>query len=120
MDHGSRCPMCRRVLHTGRELPVTGVLHSIILKSFPIEAEERQRESESASGTLEGKALAELPMFVMSPMLPRERMALNIFEPRYRLMVRRCMEGHKLLAMTCALQVPPQARASQRSAWACV
>ena len=24
-----------------------------------------------------------------------ERMALNIFEPRYRLMVRRCMEGNR-------------------------
>ena len=26
-------------------------------------------------------------------------MALNIFEPRYRLMVRRCMEGNRLFGM---------------------
>lgn len=26
-------------------------------------------------------------------------MALNIFEPRYRLMVRRCMEGNRRFAM---------------------
>ena len=28
-----------------------------------------------------------------------EKMALNIFEPRYRLMVRRCMEGSRRLGM---------------------
>ena len=28
-----------------------------------------------------------------------EKMALNIFEPRYRLMVRRCMEGNRLFGM---------------------
>ena len=31
--------------------------------------------------------------------LAGERMALNIFEPRYRLMVRRCMEGNRRFGM---------------------
>lgn len=30
-----------------------------------------------------------------------EKMALNIFEPRYRLMVRRCMEGGRRFGMAC-------------------
>jgi hypothetical protein len=34
-----------------------------------------------------------LPMFVMDVMLPGQSMQLNIFEPRYRLLIRRCMEG---------------------------
>ena len=29
----------------------------------------------------------DLPVFVMAPVLPGERVGLNIFEPRYRLMV---------------------------------
>jgi Lon protease-like protein len=40
-----------------------------------------------------------LPLFVMSPMLPGERMALNIFEPRYRLMLRRVMAGARRFGM---------------------
>ncbi|PNW70368.1 hypothetical protein CHLRE_17g716850v5 [Chlamydomonas reinhardtii] len=40
-----------------------------------------------------------LPLFVMSLMMPGETMALNIFEPRYRLMVRRVMEGSRRLGM---------------------
>jgi Lon protease-like protein len=40
-----------------------------------------------------------LPLFVMSPMLPGERMALNIFEPRYRLMLRRVMAGGRRFGM---------------------
>ena len=27
--------------------------------------------------------------------MPGEKMALNVFEPRYRLMIRRCMEGNR-------------------------
>ena len=42
--------------------------------------------------TWEGGLIACLP-------LAGERMALNIFEPRYRLMVRRCMEGNRRFGM---------------------
>lgn len=35
----------------------------------------------------------------MSALMPGERMALNIFEPRYRLMVRRVMEGSRRFGM---------------------
>lgn len=47
----------------------------------------------------------DLPLFVMSPVLPGEKLALNIFEPRYRLMVRRCMEGDRRMGMTCVVVV---------------
>eukprot|EP00887_Chlorella_sp_A99_P005102 scaffold25.g5102.t1 len=95
-DHTSRCPLCRTVLHAGRDLPVTVVLKALLEASFPGEYAARGREEAAAAG--EGGA-APLPLFVMSPMLPGERMALNIFEPRYRLMVRRCMEGSRRFGM---------------------
>jgi hypothetical protein len=37
--------------------------------------------------------------FQPAALLPGETMALNIFEPRYRLLVRRCMEGSRRLGM---------------------
>ena len=35
MDHGSKCPMCRTVLHVGRELAVTITLKNLLERSFP-------------------------------------------------------------------------------------
>ena len=40
-----------------------------------------------------------LPIFYLDPVLPKERLRLNIFEPRYRLMIRRCLEGWRHFGM---------------------
>ncbi|KAL4442724.1 hypothetical protein ABPG77_006718 [Micractinium sp. CCAP 211/92] len=96
MDHGSRCPQCRTVLHAGRELAVTITLKNLLERSFPEEYEQRRQEEREAAAPASD---APLPIFVMSMLLPGERMALNIFEPRYRLMVRRCMEGNRAFGM---------------------
>ncbi|KAL4424242.1 hypothetical protein ABPG75_001543 [Micractinium tetrahymenae] len=98
MDHGSRCPQCRTVLHAGRELAVTITLKNLLERSFPEEYEQRRQEEREAAAAVPAGA-APLPIFVMSLLLPGERMALNIFEPRYRLMVRRCMEGNRAFGM---------------------
>ncbi|MEW5316873.1 MAG: hypothetical protein WDW38_008217 [Sanguina aurantia] len=108
IDHSSKCPMCRTVLHIGRELPMTVTLSNILIKSFPEEYEERRLEAAcegakrggsgagaegaaagGSSGPAGEEAEVSLPLFVMSTLMPGERMVLNIFEPRYRLMVRR-------------------------------
>ncbi|KAK9808920.1 hypothetical protein WJX72_006425 [[Myrmecia] bisecta] len=96
-DHGNKCPMCRTVLHVGRELPLSVTLNNILEKSFPEEYQQRRRETRSLPSEVAGEA--PLPLFVMSCMMPGEKMALNIFEPRYRLMVRRCMEGNRRFGM---------------------
>ena len=95
--------MCRRVLHTGRNLPVTVALANVIKRSFP--DEYTLRDQEGSGGDESMSDLADLPVFVMASIMPGEMIALNIFEPRYRLMFRRCMEGNRKLAMTCALRV---------------
>eukprot|EP00775_Hariotina_reticulata_P012534 gene12534-12667_t len=102
MDHNNKCPMCRTVLHVGRELPVTITLQNIISKAFPEEAEARAAETKGVTTAEAALAAVEevtLPLFVMSTLLPGEKMALNIFEPRYRLMARRCMEGNRRFGM---------------------
>lgn len=64
-------------------------LNSIIEKNFPEEYAER--ESEHNSCTNPGVDL--MPLFVMDVVLPRQKLALNIFEPRYRLMVSESNDG---------------------------
>jgi hypothetical protein len=84
MDHGNKCPMCRTVLFIGpKTYPISVTLSNIIQKNFPEEYAERKSEHETM--TYAGVDL--MPLFVMDVVLPCQKMALNIFEPRYRLMV---------------------------------
>lgn len=113
-DHSNKCPMCRTVLHVGRQLPITITLQNIIEKSFPEEYALRQAEALVLEEQHQaGGPETPLPLFVMSCMMPGEKMELNIFEPRYRLLVRRCMEGNRRFGMATVNQ------RSQLSAVAC-
>lgn len=58
-------------------------LNNIIEKNFPEEYAERKSEHES----LTNMGVDLLPLFVMDVILPCQKFQLNIFEPRYRLMV---------------------------------
>ncbi|XP_072972489.1 uncharacterized protein [Typha angustifolia] len=96
MDHGNKCPMCRTVLFISpRTYAVSVTLNNIIQKSFPEEHAERKLEHETM--TYLGVDL--MPLFVMDVVLPCQKLSLNIFEPRYRLMVRRIMEGNHRMGM---------------------
>jgi hypothetical protein len=59
------------------------VLNNIIQKNFPEEYAERK--SEHGNVIYAGHDL--MPLFVMDVILPCQKLHLNIFEPRYRLMV---------------------------------
>ncbi len=51
-------------------------------------------QAAAASGSSPAADVA-LPAFVMVALVPGEKLSLNIFEPRYRLMFRRSMEGSR-------------------------
>ncbi|KAL4184494.1 hypothetical protein AMTRI_Chr10g1290 [Amborella trichopoda] len=96
MDHGNKCPMCRTVLFISyRTYPVSVTLNNIIQKNFPEEFAERKAEHKSLTN-LDADLM---PLFVMDVVLPCQKLPLNIFEPRYRLMVRRIMEGNRRMGM---------------------
>ena len=97
-DHNSSCPVCRRVLHIGRDIPVNIVLATVLERYFPEEYDSRRIEESAKLPSDEGSG-GMIPLFVMSPLLVGETMALNIFEPRYRLMIRRVMEGNRRFGM---------------------
>ncbi|CAN4088424.1 unnamed protein product [Withania somnifera] len=96
MDRYNRCPLCRTVLYISpRTCAISVTLNNIIQKTFPEEYAERKAENDGLINL--GADL--LPLFVMEVILPCEKLALNIFEPRYRLMVRRIMEGNRRMGM---------------------
>ena len=102
VDHNTRCPMCRTILLLSAvdQLPVNVTLAQLAARLLPEETAARARSvrGQQADADLhapEGK----LGLFLMSVVLPDERVSLNIFEPRYRLLVRRAMEGSRRFGM---------------------
>jgi hypothetical protein len=77
-----------QVLHVSRELPVSITLQNILSKVYPDEYAARAAEVAGAAAAAAAAAAGggaerlSLPLFVMSMLLPGEKMALNIFEPR--------------------------------------
>lgn len=108
VDVRNQCPLCRTILLVGAcaEIPVNVTLASVISKLLPASlAARRERAAQEAAGTRatdggvpDGRE-GLLPIFVMSEMFPYQKMQLNIFEPRYRLLVRRAMEGNRRFGM---------------------
>ncbi|CAA0826858.1 zinc finger (C3HC4-type RING finger) family protein [Striga hermonthica] len=96
MDRGNRCPLCRTVmLISPRTCAISVTLNNIIQKNFPEEYAERKLENDN----LTNPGVDMLPLFVMDVIIPCQKFQLNIFEPRYRLMVRRIMEGNRRMGM---------------------
>ncbi|CAL1411824.1 unnamed protein product [Linum trigynum] len=96
MDRGNKCPLCRTVLFISpRTCAISVTLNNIIQKTFPVEYAERKSEHES----LTSPGVDLVPLFVMDVVIPCQKFPLHIFEPRYRLMVRRIMEGNRRMGM---------------------
>jgi Lon protease-like protein len=69
----------------------------ILMSLYPVELTER-----STQAMLENRAGIDgldTPIFVCTPSLPYVPEYLRIFEPRYRLMLRRCLEGNRRFGM---------------------
>ena len=103
LDHSTGCPACRRPLHippgAPASYPSNKRLSKLLLALCPemvaTRAEQVEQE-EMALRTLQGDALAEqheIPLFVCTLAYPEMPTFLHVFEPRYRLMIRRAMES---------------------------
>jgi hypothetical protein len=60
---------------------------------------QRGRQGAGASGSGGAGGGDRLPIFYLDSILPRQHLQLNVFEIRYRLMVRRCLEGSRRFGM---------------------
>ncbi|KAI0307335.1 PUA-like domain-containing protein [Multifurca ochricompacta] len=91
LDHGNQCPLCRQDLpgfSYFQDHPFNKTIISIVLKTFPEAYAERGRVIEQE----ERHARLDTPIFVCQLSFPGLPTILHFFEPRYRLMLRRCLE----------------------------
>jgi len=113
-DTSPACPMCRADLsaylcwlnaraaaaggafgsHGGEQIAVNWKLQRVLDRHFGSESAERRRQSASEEAAADnGGEDPEIPIFVCSLAVPGAPCPLHIFEPRYRLMMRRCIES---------------------------
>ncbi|XP_065590738.1 LON peptidase N-terminal domain and RING finger protein 1-like [Cyrtonyx montezumae] len=94
LDHRPNCPLCkqslREYLKAGSYSP-TLLLQDIMLAAFPTQLAER-RELHRAEMAELSNLTTNIPIFVCTMSFPGVACPLHIFEPRYRLMIRRCQE----------------------------
>lgn len=76
-------------MHVSRALPVSVTLKNIISRLFTDTYHQRKMEMDSQINDDMDPQTCFLPLFVLFTLFPGEKMSLNVFEPRYRLMIRR-------------------------------
>ncbi|KAJ1197882.1 hypothetical protein NDU88_001727 [Pleurodeles waltl] len=102
LDHNSACPLCKEDLSKYlalRKYCKTELMEALIARYLPDELTERQKVYEEEVAEL-SNLNTNVPIFVCTMAYPTVPCPLHIFEPCYRLMIRRCMEtGTKQFGM---------------------
>uniref|UniRef100_A0A3Q2DBJ4 LON peptidase N-terminal domain and ring finger 4 n=1 Tax=Cyprinodon variegatus TaxID=28743 RepID=A0A3Q2DBJ4_CYPVA len=102
LDHNVRCPLCKQPLQEylkNRKYNPTILLQEIMEQLFPSQLAERKQVHDAEMAEL-SNLTRDIPIFVCTVAFPGVPCPLHIFEPRYRLMMRRCMEtGTKKFGM---------------------
>lgn len=99
LDHSVTCPICKGNLAeylAERRKSVTDAVQSIMEMYFSAEYAERCRINDEEMVELArmgSEQQSEIPVFVCTLGYPTIACPLHIFEPRYRLMIRQCMES---------------------------
>ncbi|GAB1320825.1 LON peptidase N-terminal domain and RING finger protein 1 [Madurella fahalii] len=103
LDYAKECPFCRRALtiHPGiysESCPSNQLLSKMISAFWPDVVRLRKRAA--AEGALnDGSQRCDRAIFVCTLSLPAMPTFLHIFESRYRLMIRRALEGDRTFGM---------------------
>jgi Lon protease-like protein len=95
LDHSNLCPICRRLLPMPPDViagPTNKCLSRILGSFWPdlVAARAEVSAQEESVGLHEG---ATVPLFICTLAYPSMPTFLHIFEPRYRLMIRRSLES---------------------------
>merc|ERR1712088_498002 len=111
LDHKRECPLCKASLqaHNSTKMCVNEFLERSIRRLLPNEFAERKKMFEDemidiagGSAMEDGTGRVTIPVFACSMSFPTIPCPLHVFEPRYRLMIRRCMEvGTREFGMAC-------------------
>lgn len=102
LDHSDSCPICRRTISvrtqaTPGSYPSNSRLVSIIngfwADIVAIRSQAYRLEQQAGHGGFD------VPVFVCTLSFPSTPLFLHVFEPRYRLMIRRAVEGDRTFGM---------------------
>ncbi|KAF5901406.1 LON peptidase N-terminal domain and RING finger protein 2, partial [Clarias magur] len=102
LDHNPNCPLCKENLSeylAARGYKKTFLMEEVLQRYLREELEERRKVHEEEMKEL-SNLNQEVPIFVCTMAFPTIPCPLHVFEPRYRLMIRRAMEtGTKQFGM---------------------
>ncbi|KAL0930796.1 LON peptidase N-terminal domain and RING finger protein 1 [Colletotrichum truncatum] len=102
LDHSSYCPICRRGLSVSpllyRESCPSNEHLKTIIHTFWADA-VLTRGDALAAEALNRHREFDIPIFVCTLSFPMMPTFLHVFEPRYRLMIRRALEGDRTFGM---------------------
>ncbi|EAX01846.1 LON peptidase N-terminal domain and ring finger 2, isoform CRA_a [Homo sapiens] len=102
LDHAPHCPLCKDKLSellASRNFNITVLAEELIFRYLPDELSDRKRIYDEEMSEL-SNLTRDVPIFVCAMAFPTVPCPLHVFEPRYRLMIRRCMEtGTKRFGM---------------------
>jgi len=111
LDHNTNCPMCKSAalksyLSERRETNANEFVENQLKLHLPTDYAERMKIHENEMQQLAGQdddtSKGQVPIFVCTMSFPSIPCPLHVFEPRYRLMIRRCMEvGTREFGMCC-------------------
>ncbi|XP_059193598.1 LON peptidase N-terminal domain and ring finger 1, like [Centropristis striata] len=94
LDHTPQCPLCKESLKeylACRKYMTTSVLDTLIKQYLSQECAERTKIHLEETREL-SDLTKNVPIFVCTMAYPTVPCPLHVFEPRYRLMIRRCMD----------------------------
>ncbi|KAJ8109642.1 hypothetical protein OPT61_g7311 [Boeremia exigua] len=101
MDHSNICPFCRRDIHVSASLQTSQcgnvILNSLLNGLCPdlVAARAAAVKAEEQAGD----EVLSTPLFICTLAMPAMPTFLHVFEPRYRLMMRRVLEGNRQFGM---------------------
>lgn len=105
LDHNPNCPLCKENLSeylATRAYNITLLMEEVLQRYLCDELAERRKVHEEEMKEL-SNLNQEVPIFVCTMAFPTIPCPLHVFEPRYRLMIRRSMEtGTKQFGMCIA------------------
>lgn len=103
LDHASHCPVCRRPLTiqpvTYKDSVPENELIKRITTNFWVDMLEDRKEHIAAESQGDESGEFDMPIFVCTLSFPLMPTFLHVFEPRYRLMIRRALAGNRTFGM---------------------
>ncbi len=103
LDHARYCPVCRRAMTIQpilrREFSPSNEILRVAITYFWADMIEERKQTIIAESLNDGSRDWDLAIFVCTLSFPCMPTFLHVFEPRYRLMIRRALEGDRTFGM---------------------